>query len=527
MIAPTQSVPGASGLPGDDITQVSDALPTNVSATPDVPGGPGDAGITTCTSYTLIGADGNPTVMETTFIMPGTAPGNPSGASNALPTDFPSQITGIPDIPHPDGPFPGAGGSTTSTSYTVLGSDGLPTVVDTTWVVPGPFNTGPIGASNALPTGFPGQITAGPNGQFPGGEAVTTCTSYTVLGPDGLPTVIDTTWVVPGPANTQSLTLNPNDASNALPAGFPVPGQITGLPGSPSQIGPVGAGGEGAVTTCATYTYLGADGLPSVVESTWVLTGSGALPAATSSLGFPSFIPQESGASHLPQGIPPVSAGNAVVTTAVIIGPDGNPTPVVQTVLVPPGPTAPSGPVVQTGDLNTLATKFPSLSDYGAQLPGAQTLQPSVLPFPPVVSVGGVVQASDADSGAAAGTLTDPAGVPVITSASGLPLLPYGAPVSGSAQLPGGVVAPEPSDITLWPASGIPASGVYGSVPPVPATEAVSSPCLTTTLQTSTWTNLIPEQTTTYTMKFPLTTLVTVTVPSSVPARRALRRQEK
>jgi hypothetical protein len=39
-------------------------------------------------------------------------------------------------------------------------------------------------------------------------------------------------------------------------------------------------------------------------------------------------------------------------------------------------------------------------------------------------------------------------------------------------------------------------------------------------VQTSTWINVIPEPTTTYTMKFALTTLTTVTVPDQTPAAK-------
>lgn len=433
----------------------------------------------------------------------------------------------------------------------MIGADGYPTVLESTFTLPRPltvataFPSYPSGASSALATDFPSQITVGPgvipvNPPFPGGNGITTCTSYTILGPDRQPTVIDTTWVVPGPPNTQTVqTYNPEDASNALPTGFPLPGPITASLGYPSQGVPAGGAG---VTTCATYTYLGADGQPSVVESTYVVAGSNALPAspASTNVGFQSFVPQEPGVPQLPQGTPPVPIpSGAIVTTAVIIGSDGQPTPIVETVVVntaggpqPPQvtagfpPTPPWGPVIQTSDLNTLVTNFPSPSDYDA---GAQTPQAPAMsfPFPPVISGSGVVQASDADAGTVTGThtstftlVTIPAGIPATTGDSGIPPSygDNGAPAPVSAQLPSGLPGspngPTPSELTLWPASQ-----VYG---PVPATPDVSSPIL----QTSTWTNLIPEQTTTYTLNFPLTTLVTMTSPTPAPFRRVLRRQE-
>lgn len=63
-----------------------------------------------------------------------------------------------------------------------------------------------------------------------------------------------------------------------------------------------------------------------------------------------------------------------------------------------------------------------------------------------------------------------------------------------------------------------------GAIPNTLASPAYT-PCNTTSLLTSTWVNIIPEPTTTYTLDFPMTTLVTVTIPPLVPFGRKARRQ--
>jgi hypothetical protein len=47
-----------------------------------------------------------------------------------------------------------------------------------------------------------------------------------------------------------------------------------------------------------------------------------------------------------------------------------------------------------------------------------------------------------------------------------------------------------------------------------------TTPVVMVSVQTSAWINVIPEPTTTYTMKFALTTLTTVTVPDQTPAAK-------
>lgn len=509
-------------------------------------GYPGDA-VTTCTSYTVLGPDGVPTIVESSWVISPTDAGSgPFQGSAALPfttggvgsgypgSGYPS--SGLPSDGSPNGGYPGYPGNavTTCATFTSIGADGYPTVVESTFVVPGPVNTGfplPQGtvvASDALPTGTGPQITPAPGFPLPGGinpAGSTTCTSYTYLGPDGMPTVVETTWAVPGPWNTQG---GFPGASGALPTGYP--GQVTNYPGEVSGDGTFG--GEG-VTTCATYTYLGADGQPSVVETSWIVAGSAQLPAGTS-IGYPSLVPAMTNIPQLPQGIPGQGQGSDYTATTVMIdGPNG-PVPVVVSVPVPAqmtpiGVPFPPGPVVPNGDLNSLATfaPTPSLSAYGdlyASDQAAQTGVPASAPGFPLPGDGSAPGSYSPVDGTTTQTLTSI--VTVITGPGGaLPTDGAGAspPSYGSrgtddsAQLPGSGNDAFPSEITLWPASP-----VYGT--PISETPAVSTPCLTTTLRTDTWTNIIPEQLTTYTMKFPFTTMATVTAPA---LRRGRRRQER
>ncbi|KAH7129344.1 hypothetical protein B0J13DRAFT_645224 [Dactylonectria estremocensis] len=513
------------------VTQASAQLPApgtiqgpgGIPAT-GVPVGADDSGITTSTTYTVIGADGLPTVVQSTWLVPNPTqavsiqtqapfPSIPSSDPNGLP----GGISGIPgDVPNGPGQQAGGAPITTCTSYTVIGTNGLPTVVDSTWVVPGRVNTlapfpgspsNPSGASSALPNGIPPVITdfppsdgsAGPG--VTGGTGITTCTSYTVIGADGLPTVVDSTWVIPGAADTQGpLSGNPSYASNSFPPGFPtgVPGQITASPGLPFP----GDGGAGGITTCASYTITGTDGLPTVVKSTWMVPNESALPTATS-VDFPSGFPQHTVTDSLESFKSDAAAGQfTVVTTAVVVGTDGQPTPVVQTVVLtsasdlggPHGTVSkipappPSGPVVSSGDLNPLPTGPPTLSEYGA-----------APELPSFVGSSDDAQATFI-SGTATGLLTY--ATTQIVDSTGGPVFSNGAhdPSGTGVPVPDLGYGPVPSEITLWPQAS--------------------------NVQISIWTNLIEEPTTTYTIKFPLTTMATITVPAGSVGRRVLRRQE-
>ncbi|KAF4980379.1 hypothetical protein FZEAL_3609 [Fusarium zealandicum] len=527
----------SSQLPGSGTPQGTlSGIPIDVGSIPTssvpVPGSPqDDAGplvVTTCTSYTLIGTDGLPTVVHTTWAVPVGTPGSGTSAGTQGPLSTHNTLSGFPTV----GPagistsFPTASDLddvspiTTCTSFTIIGTDGLPTVVDSTWVIPGPANTGsavtggpgsPSEASDALPNGIPPSVTTQhsdgsglpsnglPGSGIPAGVDATTCSTYTMIGPDGLPTVVDSTWVIPGAVDTQSgAPGNPSFVSDSLPSGLPtgIPAQVTASSGLPSENGQGDANG---ITTCISYTLVGTDGLPTVVESTFVIP-TGAEKSTETSLGLPSItgIPQP-GPSDGSQGT------FTTLTTAIIIGPDGQPTPTVQTIVfsdssalgasgVPqetvssvPAPS-PSGPIFSTGDVTPISSGVPSLNDYGAGLPNE--------------SMSAIVTGSSADSasGSVSGTVTGTrtwtvtsvigsTGGPVFSSGADEPMPSYDPVRDASA----------PIEVTLWP---------------------LSAP--STTLQTSTWTNVIVEETTSYTINFPLTTLATVTVPG----KRLFRRQD-
>lgn len=544
----------------------SGGLPTGI---PNVSQGlPGSEGTVACLTYTITGADGLPTPVETTLLASragdrsspvfnqGSFPTMTSGISGNLPTDVPypsgdqegSIVTtytyfggdGLPTIvattliapspvttgnalPEDSGDSEGSG-ITTCATYTYIGADGQPSLIESIFVVPAPLTTGRI-----LPGGYSGGSNLG----------LTTCATYTYVGADGLPTVVESTYVIP----------TPQTAGGALPQlpsdGLPpvIPGQITGLPGNADQIdhnGPVS-------TSCTSFTVLGADGLPTIVETTFTVPGAVETPTGTT-IGFPPAVPPLSGLA----GIIPLPSSSAITTsfTAISIGPDGLPTPVVQTMVFTPGspaitaglpPVPPSGPV-----LTTVLPAQPQLSGYGAGLPNDGF--PGG-PFTPIFSDGRALPGSDDLPPFVTGV---PGGAD-LPGASSLPpsyddLFSNGDPLPGSgqlppygsnfgaedgSQLPGSDQAPPydasndaadggfPSEITLWPS----AAATYGGGSDETLSPAVSSPC--TTLQTTTWANLIPEQTTTYTINYPLTTLATITPGPAGGTARLVRRQER
>ncbi|KAJ4218415.1 hypothetical protein NW759_008308 [Fusarium solani] len=553
-VAEASSQLPVSGLPQGSLS----GIPFDVGSIPTgsfpVPGSPqddsGNLVATTCTSFTLIGTDGLPTVVHSTWVVPAGTPGSgdsagmpgpistgaslpgfPTAGPAGIPTGLPNGLpTGLPTASDLDGATP----IVTHASFTVIGSDGLPTVVVSTLVIPGPLVTGsavignpeaPSEALDALPnsitssandqaSGLPGVSSSGSAGSgVVTGGGITTCTSYTMIGPDGLPTVVDSTWVIPGAIETQpgNPALTSDTFSSGLPSGVPgspsfvsddfpsglptgVPGQITASPGLPSGSNP---NGQAGITTCITYTVLGTDGLPTIIDSTLVI------PTGTELTGTNPGLPSVTGVAQ-PDSSDDSAGTFASLTTAIIIGPDGKPTLTVQTVIfgdssalgvstsAPQGAISdvsslpPFGPVVTSVDLGPLVTGSPSIDSYGA-ITSDQ-------------SMSGLVADSSADAqgdsvtGTVTGTLTwtvtsvvDSTGGPVFSSGASDPLAPYNT-----------LGSPAPSEFTLWPLSS----------PPV-------------TLQTSTWTNVVVEETTSYTLKFPLTTLATITV-----GKRHIRRQE-
>jgi hypothetical protein len=447
--------------------------------------------------------------------------GYPSGFPSGLPSGYPS---GFPSIPNGQG-----APSTTCTSYTVLGPDGLPTVVETTWTAPAGFPQATGNSPNPFPWNVP-VITPGAPGNPQqtgplGVQPTLASTTYTQLGADGRPTVVETTWTELGPIAT-GIPQGPGGSGAPFP--WNLPGITPGAPGYPQQTGPFGAG---ASTTCTTFTQLGADGLPTVVDVTWTVPA----PAQTT-IGAPSVVSSVAG---LPQGTSPSAPEVSAVTTSftiVNIGPNGLPTPVVKTVVLTPAPVPtatgagipfplPSGPVIDTAQIQT-----PSLSAYGPELSGFPTIG---VPFPPNLPSIFSNGLPPLITGPLSGILTGPgAGTPTPVSnpfdqssnlgIPGFPLTPGATPPSYGSDLNDGAVRPGPSgplptDATLWPS-------VVAYNTPSAASPALSLPC--TTLKTSTWVNIIPEQTTTYTLNYPFTTLAAVTSPVKLRGfRNIIRRQ--
>ncbi|RFU78983.1 hypothetical protein TARUN_3246 [Trichoderma arundinaceum] len=351
------------------------------------------AGETTCTTYTILGPNGVPTVVHSTWI-------SLSTTTAALQSSFPS---GLPSNPSVATDLPGAPAIPTYTTFTILGPDGLPTVVESSWLLPGPINT-QSGISGPTPvSGGLNQATGTAAGVSAGGS--TTCTSYTVLGLDGLPTIIGTTWVISSPT------------AGAVPANVVsgVSSQVGGVSGYPSQA--TTDLDMKAVTTCTSHTVLGPDGAPTIVESTFVVFASSALPTVTNGLPLPpaqvSNLPQ--GASNLPEGHNPATS----CITVGVVGSDGFTTPVVQTILIP-------------------------TSGFGNALPVQTTMgYPSLVPAQSGLPQGGVSVTPDNGAFTTCITVTtvgvDGTATPVVQTIVGMPIgTELGNPLSS---LPTGVLS--------------------------------------------------------------------------------------
>lgn len=545
--APFSNGPGDNGNGNGGVLTDGSALPQ---------------GPMTHASFTILGPDGLPTVVETNWPNSptdanagGIAPQGPI-VSQASISDLPSGIS--VQLPLPTGPVPGeipGADSAPTDCITILGPDGKPTVVEVTGGVPvatgGPV-VGP-GATLSPPVGsevpslplppFPDTASGGPAGGIggnPGSGPLTTCTSYTLLGADGLPTVVETTWVIPPAFETGSALAT--DASGAVTAPA---GQVTGAPGLPDPQG------GNAITTCSTYTVIGADGQPSAVETTFAVPAQ-ASDALASDAHLTSGI-QAAPWSAVSDGPAPPSADNAgspgaqhtapsgPLTTCITVmttGGDGVLTATEQTVILPapngaglpsgatdqsalplttsglPG-SSPTGPVIDNGSQAPGNNGDSNISGYGSGPMGGDTstVAPPVGTDIPGASVDPVTagEPTITVTGFYTSTLTiiaNPSGGPIISGPSGLPLPDYGTgdsqkqPLPVTANAPSQASGADLSEETLFPASDVAYGGAGNAGVPV----------------TSTWSNAIPQGTTTYLLKFPLTTLATV------PAKRHLRR---
>ncbi|KAM0256964.1 hypothetical protein ACHAQJ_004665 [Trichoderma viride] len=437
------------------------------------------AGETLCTSYTIIGPNGIPTVVHSTWInLPTTAAALPSSFPSGL-SPNPSVVTGLSN-----GPV-----IATHTAFTVLGPDGLPTVVESSWLVPAPTNTQSGISGPTSVNGFPNQVTG--TAAAVGASGSTTCTSYTVLGLDGLPTVVDTTWVIPNPT------------SNAVPAAIVtgVPSQVGGVSGFPSQV-TTDLGGVNAITTCTSYTVIGPDGSPTIVESTFVVSASNVLPTVTNGLPLP---PAQ--ASNFPQGISNLPEGSNLATTCItvgVVGPDGFTTPVVQTVLIPTSGLSNALPAQTSVGYPSLVPAQTGLPQGGlSATPGSglfttcitvTTLGPDGMATPVVQTVVGI------PSGAELGTAISPLSTGILSfpnpnfssdTLNGLPsltqygtfgtgLLPPSAVVSGVVEPTGTVTGTRTSTLTVTngpdgqPASLVPYDDQWNNEAPVLGSKPLS-----------------------------------------------------
>ncbi|KAG5982390.1 hypothetical protein E4U55_001984 [Claviceps digitariae] len=469
--------------------------------------------VTSQTTFTILGSDGRPTVVESTLVIP---------VSVVLATDLPQNLpNGITvqatPLSAPETLVSGLGlpdARVTCSSYTLLGSDGKLTIVETTYLVSGPTATLSVsGTSSGVVTGIPSQITVGPSQVVPGqssSQALSTCISYTVIGTDGLSTVIESTIAMPNsnPLPTGTIIGLPSIVSSSLANGLPQGTQLTPQGGQP-------------IVTPITVDIVGSNGIVTPVVETVVLTPpasvetGAALPTAT--VGLPSVVSQI--VSGLPQGVTLSSPAAIPITTALtipVVGPNGVISSLFQTIVnhFPPFPAFTSGffhPFTAAEAPGNGSPISSSLQAYGSGASPVLTTSP-VPPPPPVVltSASGLLPAGT-NVVSNVPVLTVVTGVDGMTSLSVVTVLPataYGNPAnSGVMGLPASEpsVSPNPHD--------------YAFPQQVPATGILP--------QTSTWVNVIPEPTTTRTLKFPLTTLTTVMVPAqtSVNARRGMLRR--
>lgn len=416
---------------------------------------------------------------------------------------------------------------------TILGPDGQPTVIETTVVSkPSAVQDSSVqGSGNPVSStalGQPNEISQAPPPAY-GSQAATGVlvhTTYTVLGSDGLPTVVDTTWTIPLSTGTTSMIKDGAGAtasSGNVISGMPLPNSAmsTAIPNS----GLVQT--SGVLTTCTSFTVIGQDGLPTVSEATFIIpTGT---QAEATGVTVPSFVvPPALTSLELTHSL--ITTGEAVSTITIdVIGADGVVSPIVQTIIpaseatvlgIPtnpamassfniPLPSAISPPGI-SGPITDISSHYGLPPAYG-EVAATSSLLSGVGPAPPVTNL------PTSESTAAPGN--EP---PAYAYPSDFPLPPSGTDgVSATIGTP-------PGYMTYATDGDWPSSILYGPLPtmvsPIPPIE---SPCTTTSLETSTWTNIIAEQTTTYTMLFPLTTMVTVTLPPVQDFGKMLMRRQK
>lgn len=247
--------------------------------------------------------------------------------------------------------------------------------------------------------------------------------------------------------------------------------------------------GTNPATACHIYTVVGLDGQTSTLTVT--LAGSG--PTAQS-----MFNTQESSSpmsSDSSNGSPSQGSGLTTEASINVIGTDGSITPTIATIVVGSQilvTGAPENTAVATANLPSIFQSIETSVDSLVSLPEYNSNVQNGYSTP----IGG-------ESTAAA-----------VTTVDGPPAYGYGLTPSAGNMPPYVQLSTAPGD---W-ASSLLSDSLPTAVP-------TPSPCNTTMLRTSTWTNVIPESLTTYTLQFPMTTLVTVTVPPLLPFGKKAKRQ--
>ncbi|KAM3514121.1 hypothetical protein MY11210_002222 [Beauveria gryllotalpidicola] len=530
---PTSSASSvASDIKGTGVSSAVTEFPSNVA---------------TRITHTVGGPDGRSTVVESIIIT------EPAGASAVLGTAIPDNSA---SVTAPGIPVPSYGGSITSglpvhTSFTAIGPDGSSTIIDTTWIIPVPptsvmsgLNPPPseVISSGRIVSGLPSNAASEATSESPITSVMgtPTCTTVTVVGPDMRPTVTELTIIAPtGAPTATTFTL--------APPSFVAPASMTNLASQPPVT-------SNSVVTTITWKVIGADGTVSpIIQTITAPSGSiisdipASLPAAVTA-NFPQ--PAATGSSGnvpvlTPYGTASATGESPSSVSSVVSGIGSMPT----FVPAPPRSEA-SHAITEEPPAYTLATALPD-SPYRTTTIGSQdTIRASPIrygasssdsdwissilygsfpaPTPPVTPLPGTPEPAPVST-PVPGT---PEAAPVPTPVPGNP---EPAPAPGTSEL-----APVPTPVPGTPEAvpvPTPAPGTSESAPvptPAPVTPettpeplpAPATPEAVTTLVTSTWTNIITEQTTTYVIKFPLTTMATVTVPRGPAFRKRLLRRQ-
>ena len=177
---------------------------------------------------TITGVDGKPTVIETGA--PHDSGTFPLGSTSAI-VDGVSTVSAVSETPIASSfANDGAVSVTTCVTFTVLGSDGHPTITESTFVIP--QTQFPLGDSGENP----GPVITQSSGLVPWGGAIsselgdiTTCLTYTSIDSEGSPIVVESTYVL----TTATGTIQNASGEVTITS----PAQITGTPGSSSGMG--------------------------------------------------------------------------------------------------------------------------------------------------------------------------------------------------------------------------------------------------------------------------------------------------